>query len=248
MLRFEGLQDVRLDSLVVVRAQLGVDTSRFEHADTDVSLSNFLPKGFGEAVHTELGSGSGAKFRRLQPGCRPARRFISSDPAGRGAGVARAPPVGVRSSPNRDYCRVPRGIASDAIPRRPFKATVDVANYQQPSAGATTARSRRTIPAEAASRLQASAKFLYLLVRLIPGDTVTFLDLSGEVFAIALGDLDIVISQLAPLRLELAGELFPLSLDLVFVHEDLRMPMNRRTVVNGRVMQQRVTRPFWCAQ
>ena len=89
----------------------------------------------------------------------------------------------------------------------------------------------------ASSRLQGAAKFFDLLVRLIPSDTVTFLDLAGEVFAIALGNREIVISELAPLRLELAGELFPLPLDLVFVHENLRAPVNRRAVVNEKVMQ-----------
>src|SRR3984893_9101851 len=85
--------------------------------------------------------------------------------------------------------------------------------------------------------LQGAAKFLDLLVRLFSSDTITFLDLAGEVFAIALGNREIVISELAPLRLELAGELFPLPLDLVFVHENLRAPVNRRAVVNEKIMQ-----------
>src|ERR1700730_2549089 len=85
--------------------------------------------------------------------------------------------------------------------------------------------------------LQGAAKFFDLLVRLVSSDTITFLDLAGEVFAIALGNREIVVSELAPLRLELAGELFPLPLDLVFVHENLRAPVNRRAVVNEKIMQ-----------
>src|ERR1700682_5541485 len=91
--------------------------------------------------------------------------------------------------------------------------------------------------------LQGAAKFFDLLVRLFSSDTITFLDLAGEVFAIALGNREIVISELAPLRLELAGELFPLPLVLVFFHENPRAPVTRRAVVNGKVVQSGLSAP-----
>ena len=53
---------------------------------------------------------------------------------------------------------------------------------------------------------------------LVAGDAVAFLQLARQVLGAAVGDHKVVIRQLAPARLELAVELLPLALDLVFIH------------------------------
>ncbi|CAG9253134.1 hypothetical protein BDI4_380006 [Burkholderia diffusa] len=61
-------------------------------------------------------------------------------------------------------------------------------------------------------------EFLQLLLGFVARDSVTFLDPAGQILAVAFGDREIVVGQLAPLGLQLAGQLLPLTLDLVFVH------------------------------
>src|SRR5262249_42709399 len=60
---------------------------------------------------------------------------------------------------------------------------------------------------------QRAIEILDLPFRLVPGDSVAFLDFSCQVFAIAVGNLEVVVGQPAPLGLELAGELLPLAFD-----------------------------------
>ena len=63
--------------------------------------------------------------------------------------------------------------------------------------------------------LQAATEFLDLPVRFILRHAVAFLDPSGKIFAVSFGELQVLLGQLAPFRLQLAGELLPLDLDLV---------------------------------
>jgi len=68
-----------------------------------------------------------------------------------------------------------------------------------------------------------------LLPRFIPRYPVTLLQATGQVFAVAFGLLEVVIRELAPLFLELAGKLFPLAFHLVFVHELSRKSVEFKT-------------------
>jgi hypothetical protein len=81
--------------------------------------------------------------------------------------------------------------------------------------------------------LKPRTKFLYLLFCLVTGYTVTLLDFAYQILAVAIGNLQIIVSKLPPLRLRLSGHLLPLSFELVFIHESLLVlqviPINRLT-------------------
>src|SRR4029077_18715644 len=62
-----------------------------------------------------------------------------------------------------------------------------------------------------------------LFLRFVPGDSITLLQAAGEIFAAAVGTLQIVVGELAPLLLELSGKLFPLTFDSVLVHDCSRL-------------------------
>src|SRR5579863_3933496 len=62
------------------------------------------------------------------------------------------------------------------------------------------------------------AERIDFLLRALPGVSVAFLEDAHEPLEIAVDLLQIVVGELAPLRLHLALHLMPLSLQLVFVH------------------------------
>ena len=62
------------------------------------------------------------------------------------------------------------------------------------------------------------AEVLHLPLSLIPGNAVTLLNFSCQVFAIAFGHLQVIVGQFSPLRLCFPGPLFPVSFYLVFVY------------------------------
>src|SRR5262249_11492756 len=59
---------------------------------------------------------------------------------------------------------------------------------------------------------------LDLLLGLIPRDAVALLDAAHELVALAVDDREVVIGQLAPALLDLAGELLPIAGDLIPIH------------------------------
>ena len=60
-----------------------------------------------------------------------------------------------------------------------------------------------------------------LLLGFVLGHAVALLDLAGELVAAAGDDIEVVVGQLAPLLLGLAGDLLPVAFDLVPVHVNL---------------------------
>lgn len=57
-----------------------------------------------------------------------------------------------------------------------------------------------------------------LLLRLIPGHAIRFLDLASKGVALASNHVELVIGELAPLLLGVALELLPVAFDAVSVH------------------------------
>src|SRR5271166_4194196 len=57
-----------------------------------------------------------------------------------------------------------------------------------------------------------------LFARLVSRDPVAFLDLAFQLFALAGDDIQIVVGEIAPLLLDLALDLLPVSLDSIPVH------------------------------
>jgi hypothetical protein len=57
-----------------------------------------------------------------------------------------------------------------------------------------------------------------LLLGLVLGHAITFLDLAGQLGATTLDDVEVVVGELAPLRLDLALELLPVAFDAIPVH------------------------------
>jgi hypothetical protein len=57
-----------------------------------------------------------------------------------------------------------------------------------------------------------------LAIGFVLGFAVALLDLTGQLLAIALDHIEVVISQLAPLRLDLTPELLPIAFDLIPIH------------------------------
>src|ERR1700730_10728712 len=60
-----------------------------------------------------------------------------------------------------------------------------------------------------------------LTLRLILGDAVAFLDAADELVLLAADDSQVVLGQLAPLLLHLAGELLPIAFDAIPIHDSL---------------------------
>src|SRR3982074_2931619 len=60
-----------------------------------------------------------------------------------------------------------------------------------------------------------------LTLRLILGDAVAFLDTADELVLLAADDGQVVLGQLAPLLLHLAGELLPIAFDAIPIHDSL---------------------------
>src|SRR3569832_1949177 len=63
--------------------------------------------------------------------------------------------------------------------------------------------------------------FLDLLLGVIAGHAIAFLDLSGQLLATAFDGIEIVVGELAPLFLELAFHLLPVAFDNVPIHGSL---------------------------
>ena len=57
-----------------------------------------------------------------------------------------------------------------------------------------------------------------LALGLVLGDTVALLDASKQLVALAGDHVQVVVGELAPLLLDLALDLLPISFDTVFVH------------------------------
>ena len=66
--------------------------------------------------------------------------------------------------------------------------------------------------------VRAALPMAKLLLDVVLGQTVAFLDLAGELIAPAGNDVKIVVGQLAPLFLDPARDLFPVALNAIPVH------------------------------
>ena len=64
-----------------------------------------------------------------------------------------------------------------------------------------------------------------LTSRFLAGNSVTFLDLTNELVALAFNNLLVIVGQMAPLLLGLSDELLPVSLHLVGIHR-LKSPFS----------------------
>src|SRR3954451_5306237 len=60
-----------------------------------------------------------------------------------------------------------------------------------------------------------------LALRLVLGKAVAFLDAANELVLLAVDDGDVVLGQLAPLLLDLAGELLPVAFNAIPIHLSL---------------------------
>src|SRR3569833_3720034 len=97
--------------------------------------------------------------------------------------------------------------------------------------GRTPASSRSRLPAVASETADGRSMepvvlglvlpFLDLLLGVIAGHAIAFLDLSGPLLATALDGIEIVVGELAPLFLELAFHLLPVAFDNVPIHGSL---------------------------
>src|SRR3569623_1934778 len=97
--------------------------------------------------------------------------------------------------------------------------------------GSTPASRRSRLPAVASETADGRAMepvvlglglpFLDLLLGVIAGHAIAFLDLSGQLLATALDGVEIVVGELAPLFLELAFHLLPVAFDNVPIHGSL---------------------------
>ena len=67
--------------------------------------------------------------------------------------------------------------------------------------------------------LELAVPLMDLALGFLFGDTIAFLDFSSQDFLVALYLLQVVISELAPLVLDLAFELFPITYDLIPINE-----------------------------
>jgi uncharacterized protein YjbJ (UPF0337 family) len=65
---------------------------------------------------------------------------------------------------------------------------------------------------------QATRPVVDLLLGLVAGNAVVLLDLADELLALTRHAIDVVVSELAPLFLDLAGELLPVAFDTVPIH------------------------------
>src|SRR5882757_6787865 len=57
-----------------------------------------------------------------------------------------------------------------------------------------------------------------LALRLVPRNAVALLQPAGELLALALDHIEVVVGELAPLLLSLALELFPVAFDTIPIH------------------------------
>src|SRR5690606_22946310 len=70
----------------------------------------------------------------------------------------------------------------------------------------------------AGSVLEVVGPGVHLALGLVPGDAVALLHTAGELVALAGGDVEVVVGELAPLLLRLALELLPVAFDAIPVH------------------------------
>src|SRR5690242_15512993 len=83
-----------------------------------------------------------------------------------------------------------------------------------------------------------------LLLGFILGNAIPLLNLAGQVIRVALCDVQVVIGQLAPARLQFSAQLLPLSLDLVLVHcasPCLFLSMSPRPIPRCRSVEENVS-------
>src|SRR5690606_37488549 len=94
------------------------------------------------------------------------------------------------------------------------------ANFTEaPHAEGRLAPASRSLHAQAS--VEGPAEFLDFLLGALALPAVALLQLAGEVVAVALGDIENVVGELAPLRLGLALQLLPVAGDDVLVHAGL---------------------------
>src|SRR5688572_3842862 len=75
-----------------------------------------------------------------------------------------------------------------------------------------------------------------LALGLIPGDAVTLLDLADELIAVARHLVELVVSELAPLLLQLATHLLPVALNAIPVHAVLRLERKEQQKSGAKLM------------
>src|ERR1044071_4669744 len=95
-----------------------------------------------------------------------------------------------------------------------------------------------------------------LLLRLVLGDAVALLDAANELVLLAVDDGDVVLGQLAPLLLDLAGELLPVAFNAIPIHLSLlwvvaflalrRCPLNAAVQMRLPVAGRRARADFLC--
>src|SRR5436190_15825511 len=95
-----------------------------------------------------------------------------------------------------------------------------------------------------------------LLLRLVLGDAIALLDAADELVLLAVDDGKIVLGQLAPLLLDLAGDLLPVAFNAIPVHLSLlsldglarfaRCPLNVTVLVRLPVALCRARPDFLC--
>src|SRR3954469_1506902 len=73
-----------------------------------------------------------------------------------------------------------------------------------------------------------------VLANLVLGDAVPLLDLALKLVALAAHDIEIVVGQLAPLLLDLAFDLLPVSFDAIPIHENLLVAVPGPTAIARR--------------
>src|SRR5215213_7807460 len=80
-----------------------------------------------------------------------------------------------------------------------------------------------------------------LLLRLVLGNAVALLDAADELVLLAVDDGDVVLGQLAPLLLDLAGELLPIAFNAIPIH--LPSPLDVGLLA---LRDARSTWQYWC--
>src|SRR5260370_40879438 len=79
-----------------------------------------------------------------------------------------------------------------------------------------------------------------LTLRLVLGNAVAFLDAADELVLLAADDGQVVLGQLAPLLLHLAGQLLPIAFDAIPIHDSL---LSSADVLPRNASQPRGSRP-----
>ena len=67
-------------------------------------------------------------------------------------------------------------------------------------------------------RLQSNREFVEFLLRLFLFVAISFLDAADQLISLSSDHGQLVVGQLAPLLLDLAGQLLPIAFDLIPVH------------------------------